>query len=427
MPIAVACHSCSAKFHAKQEHVGKRAKCPKCGAVLTITAPAASAPPAAKPSPAPSALAQFFDEELAASPANGPGSQVGKIVRCPKCGLPIPPGQGGCLSCVSRPAAPASEPSRQEPGTPTFSGRFAPQSDAAEKRRYKSDMSDKATNWMAKGGTVLFVVGVIAVVAYWFTSRVTNVTLASLISHDVSAATDIATDSQWLDLNMKDLPGFVSGFQSRAKTGQATATGNWVFTVKDTKGMALTFSEADMQDSGGKQTRRVKSFKAMFHCKLQTMGYFREGYARPDPIEIANFIIQDPTGRTWTLGMDDNGAMLLCNLATMIGFLSPSADPTPLMRVSRESLPYAVFFTALDETKPLDWKIEKSCDQDAKIRTFAAEMLAMSLTTPFADKQKCEGFDPKRYESLIAELAQKTSVAEKKQMYEKLVAESGAS
>jgi predicted Zn finger-like uncharacterized protein len=57
MPIVVSCPSCSARFNAKDEWAGRKAKCPKCGTVLTVPAagPAdAPAPPAApKPSPSP--------------------------------------------------------------------------------------------------------------------------------------------------------------------------------------------------------------------------------------------------------------------------------------------------------------------------------------------------------------------------------------
>lgn len=39
MPISATCSGCSSKFNAPDHAAGKRAKCPKCGSVITITPP----------------------------------------------------------------------------------------------------------------------------------------------------------------------------------------------------------------------------------------------------------------------------------------------------------------------------------------------------------------------------------------------------
>jgi len=36
MSIAVTCPKCSASFKAKDEHAGKKAKCPKCGGPIVV-------------------------------------------------------------------------------------------------------------------------------------------------------------------------------------------------------------------------------------------------------------------------------------------------------------------------------------------------------------------------------------------------------
>jgi hypothetical protein len=43
MPITVACN-CGKRFRVRDEHAGKRGKCPSCGAAVTIPAPGAEAP-----------------------------------------------------------------------------------------------------------------------------------------------------------------------------------------------------------------------------------------------------------------------------------------------------------------------------------------------------------------------------------------------
>lgn len=52
MSIVVTCHGCQARFQAKDEHAGKRARCPKCQTVMTVPMPppqASSPPVSSKP------------------------------------------------------------------------------------------------------------------------------------------------------------------------------------------------------------------------------------------------------------------------------------------------------------------------------------------------------------------------------------------
>jgi predicted Zn finger-like uncharacterized protein len=39
MPISVTCPACAAAFQVKDEYAGKKGKCPKCKAVLTVPSP----------------------------------------------------------------------------------------------------------------------------------------------------------------------------------------------------------------------------------------------------------------------------------------------------------------------------------------------------------------------------------------------------
>lgn len=52
MTFAVQCPNCSKSLKASDEHIGRRAKCPQCGASVTIVRPAAEEPPA-DPTPPP--------------------------------------------------------------------------------------------------------------------------------------------------------------------------------------------------------------------------------------------------------------------------------------------------------------------------------------------------------------------------------------
>lgn len=134
MPIQVHCSHCNAGFQAKDEHAGKRAKCPKCGQVLVIAAgngPAAGVKKAtraaaAQPKPAAPAAApvricpscgttmaekailcincgynvstgQKVSGAVAAGASNAP--QAVEPTCCTACGAPMPPGTRVCLRC----------------------------------------------------------------------------------------------------------------------------------------------------------------------------------------------------------------------------------------------------------------------------------------------------------------------------------------
>lgn len=82
MPIRVVC-SCGQQFAAKDELAGKRVKCPKCQAVLTI--PAAGAPAAASGK----ALSSLLDDA---------GMRAG-VRRCPGCGAELAEAAVLCVLC----------------------------------------------------------------------------------------------------------------------------------------------------------------------------------------------------------------------------------------------------------------------------------------------------------------------------------------
>lgn len=106
MPIQVHCSHCKAGFQAKDEHAGKRAKCPKCGQVLVIgggggpapmaqkpAAKAAASAPAAAPSAShpPSAVPAKPEPALPAGVAAGP--------TCPSCGAAMAEKAVLCIAC----------------------------------------------------------------------------------------------------------------------------------------------------------------------------------------------------------------------------------------------------------------------------------------------------------------------------------------
>jgi len=67
MPITVTCN-CGKRFRVRNEHAGKRGRCPSCGAAVTIPAPGAEAPPS-----------------------------DGRT--CPKCARPLAPEAVLCVNC----------------------------------------------------------------------------------------------------------------------------------------------------------------------------------------------------------------------------------------------------------------------------------------------------------------------------------------
>ncbi|NLX53806.1 MAG: hypothetical protein GXY58_01690 [Planctomycetaceae bacterium] len=82
MPIKVVCQ-CGQQFAAKDELAGKRVKCPKCGAVLTIAAPGAQQGSTGKP------LSELLDDA---------GMRAG-IRRCPGCAAELGDVAVLCVIC----------------------------------------------------------------------------------------------------------------------------------------------------------------------------------------------------------------------------------------------------------------------------------------------------------------------------------------
>jgi hypothetical protein len=86
MPIKVACQ-CGQQFAAKDELAGKRVKCPKCAAVLTI--PQASAAAGGPRAPAARRVSELLDDA---------GMRSG-VVRCPGCGAEMGESAVLCVMC----------------------------------------------------------------------------------------------------------------------------------------------------------------------------------------------------------------------------------------------------------------------------------------------------------------------------------------
>lgn len=110
MPIPVAC-ACGAKLRVGDQAAGKKAKCPKCGAILVVPAPEAAPPaddgfriltdepaPAAAPPPAPDKACPFCAETI-----------PGKAAVCPHCRSSLRAGGGPPI---------ARRPMREAPSAP---------------------------------------------------------------------------------------------------------------------------------------------------------------------------------------------------------------------------------------------------------------------------------------------------------------------
>ena len=79
MPIAVTC-TCGKQLRVKDEHAGKKVKCPDCAAVVAIPAAPAEAPPAPAPPPATVPVVCDCGKKLAVK-----SEHAGKKVKCPAC------------------------------------------------------------------------------------------------------------------------------------------------------------------------------------------------------------------------------------------------------------------------------------------------------------------------------------------------------
>lgn len=107
MPIAVACSTCGRSFKAPDSAAGRRAKCPKCGAVLPIPGPESSAPtppqptaPAPEPPP-PAALARVARPPAghAVAPSSRDDPDEDDYKKCPFCGEDIRARAKKCKHC----------------------------------------------------------------------------------------------------------------------------------------------------------------------------------------------------------------------------------------------------------------------------------------------------------------------------------------
>ena len=427
--VTVACPACQAKFRTKAKNVGKRTKCLKCGMVLVISPPKE----AKQAEPAPSSMEQFLDEELStyriAAPAalesgTSPGtshccycgSLIGEgAVICIVCGIDLRTGRRiGALRDVTVDAS--------EDETLVDRGKGAGKKrKRARGRRSWGWMSDSLSEWMAKASTVLFIGGILWFVATRFVNFVSDLEIENVLTaNEVSDGIEQANSARWLDLNLNRMPKYVDKFQGESRVDNGTADGMWSFALKTQNGQVMVFSKASLVLENGKPVRKELGLKHTLHNTLMQMGYFQEKWKRPAPIRLAEFSIKDPMGRTWTVQGESSAAQQMANLAVMIGFMPQNVDFSPLLKAPRESLSYAVFFSALNESMPLEWKIQKSCDPDRRIRACAAEMLVSTLPCLPVEGRSVASPDKSRYDALVAQLAQATSTAEKKRIYEQL-------
>src|SRR6185436_19228124 len=103
--ISVLC-GCGKKLKAPATAVGRKAKCPACGNVLTIEAPP---PPVPEPEDDPlGALYDLAESEKQAAESN----QIDDSPHCPKCGQAMTPGAVICVACGHDLRGKAAKPSK---------------------------------------------------------------------------------------------------------------------------------------------------------------------------------------------------------------------------------------------------------------------------------------------------------------------------
>jgi hypothetical protein len=125
--ISVQC-SCGKKLKAPSTAVGKKAKCPACGNVLTIEAPP---PPPAEDDP----LGAIYDL-AAAEQAAASSNQVDDSPRCPKCGASMGSGAVLCVNCgYDFRSKQKMSTSKAAPAAAAASGKGKPLAYAAEEER----------------------------------------------------------------------------------------------------------------------------------------------------------------------------------------------------------------------------------------------------------------------------------------------------
>jgi hypothetical protein len=92
MAITVEC-GCGKRFRVKDEHAGKRGRCPSCGAVVAIPA----AEPAGPGGPSPERAGPAGPRRAAEPGARAPQAAGPEI--CPECGRPLAGGAVLCVNC----------------------------------------------------------------------------------------------------------------------------------------------------------------------------------------------------------------------------------------------------------------------------------------------------------------------------------------
>jgi hypothetical protein len=403
--------------------------------VLTIPTPAGAkptAPTTAKPSLEPntaskaqasasppaahSALGDFYDEELSAARSAGAHATA-----CSTCGRPYPPGEHRCNVCDGVPEEQSKHRGESSDPQPfSMPSRFDVGDEASEKRRLKEARSSTLTGWLVKGSTVAFIAGVVLFVFMRLSRGVSDTEIENQVgAPHVSNGHLINSNAGWLDLNLARLPGYVDGWESGASKSDSTGNGMWVYAVKGDRGQSWQCAGAIVgSDANQKPRREEQSLTKLWMNQLGSMGYFREPSQQPDPIVIEEFSIREPGGRNWVLGRE-KGARQLCNLGVMLGCQRCSADLTPLMKVKRGSLAYAIFFSAVNQKVPFEQKIARSCDADADVRTFAAEMLLSTLPHLPGDAA-APGPSKQDYEALLTQLAKAVSPDEKTKLYSQI-------
>jgi predicted Zn finger-like uncharacterized protein len=144
MSIAITCPQCENQLQVRDEHAGKRVKCPRCGAALDVPqqpATAAEAPPSLAPPAVATELPAVLPAtgvrtkppplpEPAAAPERAEPRQ--RFQRCPECGARIPANARRCPECR---ADLDDEDEDDRPRRPRRAHKPCPRCGAAEPRK----------------------------------------------------------------------------------------------------------------------------------------------------------------------------------------------------------------------------------------------------------------------------------------------------
>jgi len=297
-----------------------------------------------------------------------------------------------------------------EPASPAQATRRS-----VERKRPPSAMASSGT-WMIRFAWTI--VGIcVAVFGTRYASDAYSVFhFRSILSgQDVSSVLAIERNAHWLDWYLPRIPSLLRKTPSVMVKHATLADGYWHYEVKTRTGDIISFVH-----SAGTGDQSAQSLSTLWTRSMHAEGHSRPDWKdRPNAIRAVHLSIRDPAGTTWTVGgpgYEIDATQILC-LAAMLGSSSYRGDVRVLMECDRGTFPYAFAFSTITCKLGVNDALALSCDQDARKRAFASEILLSTLPRPSAGAGT---FDAVAYEAALRSLSEPVSIAEKRLRYEQL-------